>query len=91
MGTQPNYEKIKEIASTDESFKLFVVEKITALDTNMDGLVGNGQPGRVKILEDKVEQHGRYIYGAIIGLVVLEGLFHWLASAITPVLHVAGR
>ena len=91
MSEQTSHDKIKEIASTDNGFKFYVVETLTSLETNMASLVGNGQPGRVKILEDKVEQHGKYIYGAIIGLVVLEGIFHWIASAITPVLHVTGH
>lgn len=91
MSEQTSHDKIKQIASTDDGFKFYVVETLTSLETNMSSLVGNGQPGRVKILEDKVEQHGKYIYGAIIGLVVLEGLFHWLASALTPVLHVTGH
>jgi hypothetical protein len=31
-----------------------VLDKLIRLETKMDTLVGNGQPGRVKVMEDKV-------------------------------------
>jgi len=35
-------------------FQREVLDKLVRLETKMDTLVGNGQPGRVKLVEDKV-------------------------------------
>ena len=39
---------------TDNDFQREVLEKLGRLETKMDMLVGNGQPGRIKIMEDRV-------------------------------------
>ena len=59
----------------DIEFQREVLDKLVRLETKMDTLVGNGQPGRVKMLEDKVATlerhdmrnslHNRLLNGAI--------------------------
>ena len=38
----------------DIEFQREVLDKLVRLETKMDTLVGNGQPGRMKMAEDKV-------------------------------------
>ena len=38
----------------DMEFQREVLNKLARLETKMDSLVGNGQPGRMKMAEDKV-------------------------------------
>jgi len=42
------------LRSIDLEFQRDVLDKLIRLETKMDSLVGNGQPGRVRLLEDKV-------------------------------------
>ena len=59
----------------DLEFQREVLDKLVRLETKMDTLVGNGQPGRVKLVEDKVavlerndlrnSVHSRLVNGAI--------------------------
>jgi len=63
------------LRTIDLEFQREVLDKLVRLETKMDLLVGNGQPGRVKLVEDKVavlEQHdlrnsvyNRMVNGAI--------------------------
>jgi hypothetical protein len=63
------------LRAIDLEFQREVLDKLVRLETKMDLLVGNGQPGRVKLVEDKVatlEQHdlrnsvyNRMVNGAI--------------------------
>jgi len=39
---------------TDNDFQREVLEKLARLETKMDMLVGNGQPGRIKLAEDRL-------------------------------------
>jgi len=41
---------------TDNDFQREVLEKLGRLETKMDMLVGNGQPGRIKLMEDRLVQ-----------------------------------
>jgi hypothetical protein len=41
---------------TDSDFQGEVLEKLGRLEAKMDMLIGSGQPGRVKIVEDRVAQ-----------------------------------
>ncbi len=55
-----------------QDFRLLVVQKLTLLETMMVELAGNGQPGRVQRLEDKVRSHDRLFWlltgaGAVVG------------------------
>lgn len=63
------------LRAIDLEFQRDVLDKLVRLETKMDGLVGNGQPGRVKVVEDKVavlerhdlrnSVHNRVLNGAI--------------------------
>ena len=41
---------------TDSDFQGEVLEKLGRLEAKMDMLVGSGQPGRVKLVEDRITQ-----------------------------------
>lgn len=41
---------------TDNDFQCEVLEKLARLEAKMDMLVGSGQPGRVKLVEDRITQ-----------------------------------
>ena len=41
---------------TDSDFQGEVLEKLGRLEAKMDMLIGSGQPGRVKLVEDRVTQ-----------------------------------
>lgn len=50
-------------------FERHVVDSLARLETTMHSLVGNGQPGRIGLLEDKVN---RVIYiGIAVAVIVL--------------------
>jgi len=51
MGVSDRQLMLKAI---DIEFQREVLDKLVRLETKMDTLVGNGQPGRVKLVEDKV-------------------------------------
>lgn len=63
------------LKAIDIEFQREVMDKLVRLETKMDTLVGNGQPGRVKLIEDKVGAlerndlrnsiHNRIVNGAI--------------------------
>jgi hypothetical protein len=63
------------LRAIDLEFQREVLDKLVRLETKMDSLVGNGQPGRMKSVEDKVATlekndlrngvHNRLINGAI--------------------------
>jgi hypothetical protein len=63
------------LRAIDIEFQREVLDKLVRLETKMDALVGNGQPGRVKIIEDKLSIlerndfrnsfHNRLVNGAI--------------------------
>ena len=38
----------------DSEFQREVLDKLVRLETKMDALAGNGQPGRMKVAEDKI-------------------------------------
>jgi hypothetical protein len=42
------------LRAIDIEFQRDVLDKLVRLETKMDSLVGNGQPGRMKLVEDKV-------------------------------------
>ncbi|MFY9742022.1 MAG: hypothetical protein WA252_04585 [Candidatus Sulfotelmatobacter sp.] len=63
------------LRAIDIEFQREVLDKLVRLETKMDNLMGNGQPGRVKVMEDKIgilekndlrnSFHNRVINGAI--------------------------
>ncbi|HEV3308677.1 MAG TPA: hypothetical protein VGZ91_19695 [Candidatus Sulfotelmatobacter sp.] len=72
MGTIDRELALKAI---DMEFQREVLDKLVRLETKMDALMGNGQPGRMKVVEDKVgvlersdlrnSVHNRLLNGAI--------------------------
>lgn len=46
---------------TNEEFQAHVIETLASLKTHMEGLVGNGQPGRINLIEEKVTVLGKDI------------------------------
>lgn len=74
----------------DLEFQREVLDKLVRLETKMDALVGNGQPGRMKLVEDKVavleksdmrnSLHNRLVNGAISTGISVAIAFHkyWL-------------
>jgi hypothetical protein len=42
------------LKAIDLEFQREVLDKLVRLETKMDALMGNGQPGRMKVVEDKV-------------------------------------
>lgn len=63
------------LKAIDIEFQREVLDKLVRLETKMDALMGNGQPGRMKVVEDKVavlerndlrnSVHNRLLNGAI--------------------------
>ena len=78
------------LKAIDIEFQREVLDKLVRLETKMDGLVGNGQPGRMKVVEDKVavlekndlrnSVHNRLVNGAISGAISAAIALHkyWL-------------
>ncbi|MGO8793291.1 MAG: hypothetical protein ACLQLC_00580 [Candidatus Sulfotelmatobacter sp.] len=74
------------LRAIDIEFQREVLDKLVRLETKMDSLVGNGQPGRVKIVEDKLailerndfrnSVHNRVVNGAISVTVSLAIALH---------------
>jgi len=62
------------LRAIEVEFQREVLDKLVRLETKMDTLVGNGQPGRVKLVEDRVAMlerndlrnsvHNRLVNGA---------------------------
>jgi hypothetical protein len=67
---------------TSDEFQFHVVDALARLDTKMATLVGNGQPGRISILEVQVEalKRARWIAGGVItGItIVVSALIHFV-------------
>lgn len=61
-----------------EEFQLKVISALTRLETNMDSLVGNGQPGRVKELEDKVGFLQKIAWVGAGVLVAVSAIIHFV-------------
>lgn len=63
------------LKAIDIEFQREVLDKLVRLETKMDTLVGNAQPGRMKLVEDKVatlerndvrnSMHNRLVNGTI--------------------------
>lgn len=66
--------------STD--FQQRVVDSLARLETHMENLVGNGQPGRVTNLETEVKDLNKakwYLSGSVVGVSTLLGtVIHFL-------------
>lgn len=70
----------------DIEFQREVLDKLVRLETKMDSLIGNAQPGRMKLVEDKVAVlekndlrnsfHNRLVNGAISAVISLAIALH---------------
>ena len=78
------------LKAIDIEFQREVLDKLVRLETKMDSLIGNGQPGRMSLIEDRVAilerndlrnsfQH-RVVNGAISAAISAAVVFHkyWL-------------
>ena len=54
-----------------ESFEEQVIAKLSTLETHMQALIGNGQPGRISHLESKVRWHDRVIWIGLGGATII--------------------
>lgn len=68
------------VPARSHDFKLLVIQKLTLLETLMTSIAGNGQPGRLQKLEEKVHSHDRLFWlltgGGIVFGWILERLFN---------------
>ncbi len=53
---------MSSMPANNAQFKLFVVQKLERLGTQMNSLVGNGQPGRIYQIEQRVERNERVVW-----------------------------
>ena len=53
-----------------------------SVDTLTHDLLGNGQPGRVKNIEDKLSLHDKFIWACGGGLLVLVTLLGWVVTVL---------
>lgn len=67
-----------------EDFQNIVIEKLSRLQTQMETLVGNGQPGRIRLLEDDVKDLSKARW-------VMGGIITGVASTISAIIHFAFR
>ena len=51
------------MAEHTSGFEKEVLESLTELRTNMKSLIGNGQPGRMGLLENRVGKIERWMWG----------------------------
>jgi hypothetical protein len=65
---------------TNEDFQLHVIETLATLDTKMDSLVGNGQPGRVGQLEADVKELSKSRW-------YRDGMMAGVATAVSTAVH----
>jgi hypothetical protein len=78
------------LKAIDMEFQREVLDKLVRLETKMDGLMGNGQPGRMKLAEDKLATlerndlrnsvHNRLVNGVISAAISVGIALHkyWL-------------
>lgn len=63
---------------TQDDFQFHVVEALARLDTKMTSLVGNGKPGRVDQLEDKVDNLNKWRWITAGGAGTISALIHFI-------------
>ncbi|HXX56211.1 MAG TPA: hypothetical protein VEJ17_00290 [Candidatus Nitrosotalea sp.] len=55
MGVSVNEQELSAVRTMERSFEHEVLEKLSRLEAKMDSLVGNGQPGRMTLAENRIE------------------------------------
>lgn len=56
MGASVNETELSVLRMIDRDFEYDVLEKLSRLEAKMDSLVGNGQPGRMTLAENRIEE-----------------------------------
>jgi hypothetical protein len=54
------------------------VQRLTAVETKLEPLLGNGQPGLITKMQDDIGELKKFRYYFVGALMALEGLGHWL-------------
>lgn len=72
---------------SDEEFREQVVKCLSRLETQMQSLVGNGQPGRISTMEKQLDRHDT-VLNRIIGAIILVGSGSGLALLSTLFSHI---
>jgi hypothetical protein len=67
-----NRPAMQAVPMREEDFRLMVVQKLSRVETLLIELAGNGRPGRIQRLEDRVRAHDRLLWmsagaGAVLG------------------------
>lgn len=58
--------------AVEDSFEAKVLVALEGLQKDMKSIIGNGQPGRLQIVEASVSDHGKTINRMVGGLVLLS-------------------
>jgi hypothetical protein len=73
--------EIRELRKDFNKYALDMESRTTTLETEMHSLMGNGNPGRITLLEravDKLNGFKWWLFGAAAGCSGLMGLIGWL-------------
>lgn len=74
---------------SEADFRMYVVRELTAINTHLEDLCGNGQPGRIAKIESILEQHQQLAAGvgdrerrikSLEGESVRNTRFRWMAT-----------
>lgn len=74
---------------SDSDFRIYVVRELTAINTHLEDLCGNGQPGRIAKIEATIEEHQKLAAGvaererrikSLEGESVRNARFRWMAT-----------
>jgi hypothetical protein len=78
-------DELRALRGDFNTFAREVGERVSALETDMHGLVGNGQPGRVALLErsvDKLVQFRWWTVGVAAGGSGVISVLAWVISEV---------
>lgn len=67
-------------------FQTDVLVALERLEVNMEALVGNGQPGRIKLVEDAVNSLANWRNVIVGGGIVIAAILAWLFYVAVPLL-----
>jgi hypothetical protein len=54
FGCRTTFEREPLVVTVDDDFQREVLQKLGAMEAKIDMLVGNGQPGRVRLAEERI-------------------------------------
>jgi len=77
-----NEKELSLLRLIDSEFQREVLDKLVRLETKMDTLMGSGQPGRMRIAEEKIATLERNdlrnsLYNAMISVAIALHKFWW--------------